>query len=172
MNKSKRKTPNIITVIVLLLAAGYFLIPEVRFRLYPFNRIKGNITVIKDGEICHLEEDNIRFPREGDREYNENKKEGRVKIKKDTAEVAFRGGKYGAYCFYIDGFTDGNPVLVRCFQANWWDVQRFDITLNIDTASGNIVSEVDADDVASGDKNHHSFTQNYKNEDIRIGFGL
>ena len=170
MSKSKRKTPIIITVIVLLLAAGYFLIPEVRYRLYPFNRIKGNITVISDGNICHLDEDNFRFPKKGDRSFYGFKGRGKVRIKNDTAKISFRGGKYGGYAVDIVGITDDKPITVCFYQYNWWNVQRFDMTVTVDTASGEV--DFEADDVIAGNKDHYSITRNYKKEDCRINIGL
>ena len=169
MSKMKRNIA-VVVALAVLVAAVCFFIPEVRYRLYPFNRIKGNITVITDGTVCHLTEDNFSFPKEGDRDYYGTKGKGKVKIKDDTAEISFRGGKYGGYLVDIIGFADDQPVSVTFFQANWWNVQRFDITVAVDTASGNVLFE--GNDIVSGDKEHISFAKNYKNEGIQINIGL
>lgn len=97
------------------------------YRVYLGDRIKGTVMVKIDNEICPLE-DKIKLSKSGKVTVNDN----------GTAEIAFRAGRYGSYKFDILALSEGKPVTVDCFQHDWWNVQRFELSVAIDTVGNTI----------------------------------
>lgn len=98
------------------------------YRVYLGDRIKGSVSVKIDNEVCSLE-DKITLSKLGKVTINDN----------GTAEIAFRAGRYGSYKFDILALSGEKPVTVDCFQHDWWNVQRFELSVAIDTV-GNIIT--------------------------------
>lgn len=135
------------------------------YRVYTGDRIKGNILVIIDHQIYRLEKDNISLSDSGRITVNDN----------GTADITFSAGRYGNYKVGIYVLPAGNPITVNCFQHDWWNVQNFEITIEIDTSenivvydgSYRIISE-DGDEIYS-DINK---TQSLTDSDLKVFSGL
>ena len=122
-----------IIVSVTSLCAAMVLIPAGRvvwFRNYPMDRITGRVVLNVNGESCALNDDNIIS-----RKNIDFTKEAAVTPNEDgSADIAIRGGNYGAYNFSItSGQLNEKTVGVRCFQPNWWNVTEFEIDIDADT---------------------------------------
>lgn len=104
---------------VLLAAVWYFYKP-LYYRLYPFDRIRGTVSVSVDGRKAEIS------PAEG------------VSTSDGTAHVSIKAGEYGGYSFnlYADGIS--RPVEVSVYHYNWWNVTRFQLECAADTQSETI----------------------------------
>ena len=98
------------------------------YRVYLGDRIKGSVSVEIDDEVYPLREDKIKLLDSGKITVNDN----------GTAEISFRAGRYGSYKFNILALSGENPITVNCFQHDWWNVQRFELLVKIDTVSNTI----------------------------------
>lgn len=148
--------------IVLVLCAGFwYFCKPVYYRLYPFDRIRGNIQVVVDGEVCTLSEESFTDCR-------------KVKLYDDgSASIGIQAGKYGAYTFTLHPDVMEQPVTFRCFQHNWWNVRNFDVLIAIDTQQDSVAisgTAIDIDDF--GRKCHDDFAYSYDTaEEIKVSFG-
>ncbi len=107
-NKRKKLFPLIIAVIVTALIAFCFFCKPIYYRIYPFDRIKGNITIIVDKQP--LSPESISF-------HNKSRCDDiSVKTKDNKSSISVRGGKYGEYSFTIDIPEINKPVEVCVFR--------------------------------------------------------
>ncbi|MBR1751695.1 MAG: hypothetical protein IJ740_12630 [Ruminococcus sp.] len=115
----------IYTLIISIIVIAVLFIPVrlIFFRLYPGDRIEGELTLIIDGEEYPLDESDLSY------EFEHKKIEGRF----DDGEVSIKAGEYGQYIIRIDSLPEIPPVYVKAFQANWWNKTDFDLSVEIDT---------------------------------------
>lgn len=157
------KKYTIIAAAVLALCMAFcFICKPVYYRLYPGDRIRGNIQVIVDGQPCTLTESSFTDCRRADPEDD------------GSANIRIRAGKYGSYAFEMHVAALEAPVTVRCFQHNWWNVTDFDLQFQIDTkqntaaVSGSVTTIAD-----NGKKVSDSIRQEYDlTEPVQVSFGL
>lgn len=157
----RRKGIAIAAVILVLCSAVCILYKPVYYRLYPFDRIQGNIQVTVDGQACTLSEESFTDCR-------------RVKPQNDgSAHIGIKAGEYGAYAFLLNIEELEQPVTVRCYQHNWWNVWNLDLQVHIDTQHNNAVISGTATDLDDhGRKNADSVYLKYDlAEEIRLSFG-
>lgn len=158
--KNKKKMTAVIAVPALCIAFCFICKP-IYYRLYPGDRIKGDIQVIVDGETYALNENSFSACR-------------RVKPEDDgSAKIRIKAGEYGAYEFVMHADAIGLPVTIRCYQHNWWNVWDFDLQINVDTQQNRAIisgSVTDLDD--KGKKSNDSIYQAYDlTEEIKVSFG-
>ena len=169
-----KKSKKILKIIAEVLAAVIVLIAlthnPVYYRLYLGKRVKGTVQVIVDGEVYDIDESNFNVTHTAD------KRSGKIHVNsKDVAKIKFRANKYGKYAFDIVDTPVNKPISISFYQANWWNVQRFNITISIDTSSKTIdynarVSGIKENGIGkSTDKINR--TDDYTQEVCRIGFG-
>ena len=148
--------------IVLVLCTGFwYFCKPVYYRLYPFDSIRGSIQVVVDGKTCPLSEECFTDC-------------GKVKPQEDgSAKISIKGGTYGGYEFKV--LTDAleQPVTLRCFQHNWWNIWDFDLKIEIDTEQGSTAIKGTAMDIDNyGRKCYDNFSYAYDMaEEIRVSFG-
>lgn len=123
----KKKAIIIITAIILAAAAFCFIYKPVYYRLYFGDRITGNVKLVIDGEAFPLDKDSFDI-----------KQSGKITINDNIAEISFRAGDYGGYKFEIANEKLKEPIVITCFQPNWWNVMSFDITVFIDTLNDTV----------------------------------
>lgn len=123
------KVFSIIAVIAVALACStYFFLPSVFYGyVYPFSRIKGNITLTIDGRDVPLSDCEITC---------EHSQESQ-KVHVNGNRIKTRAGKYGGYNYKIrHGDTE---VRFYVYQYNCWNCADFDVTFNVLT-SKNVVT--------------------------------
>lgn len=119
----KRKVLILCAVLLAAAIAICFSYSPIRLRLYPGFRIQGTLCVNMDGKPFVLQKENIQSSDRFDV----------VPADDGTALLSFLGGDYGDYMFelLIDG--PAQPITVHCFQHNWWNIQRFELQITVDT---------------------------------------
>lgn len=86
-NKNRKLFPLIIVAIVTVLMSFCFLYKPIYYRIYPFDRIKGNIRIIIDKQS--LSPESISF-------HNKSRcHDISVKTKDNESYVSIKGGEYG-----------------------------------------------------------------------------
>lgn len=118
----------IIGILLTLFILSCIIYKPFYYRVYIGYRIKGNISVTVDNEVYLLEKDKISLSDSGKISINDN----------GTADILFHAGKYGNYEFNLLGIPTEKTVTVNCFQHNWWNVQKFEINVRIDTSANTI----------------------------------
>lgn len=133
------------------------------YRLYLGDRITGNIKVIIDNEVHYIENNDIAFS-----------ESGKVAENKDgSANIKIHAGKYGKYALNIDDIITDVPVNIGFIQGNWWEVQRFEITVSVDTVHHLITySGYSINLTESKNKRPISTTFDYMKEYPSISIGL
>ncbi len=115
----------ILLVLVLLLR---FLTPWLYYRLYFGDRIKGEITVMIDGEPSTILQDTAVSSFQG--------MENAAKFRAVDNElyVSTRANAYGSYqfSFYVEELPEV-PLCFNSYQFNWWNVTEFELRYNVDT---------------------------------------
>lgn len=163
-NKKKKLFPLIIAVIVIALMVFCFFCKPIYYRIYPFDRIKGDIEIIIDGQSLSPESSSF---------YNKSRCDDiSVKTKDNISSVSVRGGKYGGYSFTIDIPEINRPIEVRVFQLNWWNTIDFYLSVDIDTAHNEIIyschfEQNDSQSVKIGESRN-----NLDDEKLSVSFGL
>lgn len=162
-NKKKKLLPLIIAVIIALMTFCFFCKP-IYYRIYPFDRIKGNIHIRINKQP--LSPENISF-------YNKSRCDDiSVKTEDNKSYVSIRGGKYGGYSFEIDIPEINKPIEVCVFQANWWNTTDFAISIDIDTVNNEVryywhFKNNDDKSITSGECRN-----NLDDEKLSVTFGL
>ncbi len=112
----------IATIIIIALAAIRFIAPSVFFSyIYPFNRIKGIVTLNIDGKEVPLSECVISCSRSNEPE----------KIHISNDKIKIRAGKKGNYNFRV---TNGNTEILFYIQNyNCWNCVDFDVSFSLET---------------------------------------
>lgn len=151
-----------VAAILAICMAFCLIYKPVYYRLYPGDRIRGDIQVIVDGQTYALTESSFSDS-------------GKVTSKDDgSANVRIKAGEYGAYEFVMDADAVGQPVTIRCYQYNWWNVMDFDLQLHVDTqqniatVSGSVITIAD-----NGSKINDTIYCEYDlTDNIKVSFGL
>lgn len=165
-NKKAKKTTVIIVILVTVVisAAFCFFCKPVYYRIYPFDRIKGNIHIRINKQP--LSPENISF-------YNKNRCDDiSVKTKDNKSYVSVKGGKYGGYSFAIDIPEINKPVEVCVFQANWWNTTDFSLNIDIDNINNEVgyywyFKNNDNKSITTGECRN-----NLDDEKLSVSFGL
>ena len=170
-------------IIVLCAVIGVFLLicalfailravlPTLYYRIYPFNRITGTMTVTVDGMPYVLQADSISA------EENASFSEApRIRLHADgSAQVAIRAGKYGDYGFLVSVDGIEQPIRIGTFHYNWWAVTQFDLSVSIDTSADTVTFRCAAKVIGNdGDwiPVEDSATVPLSDPEIHFGFGL
>lgn len=126
MKKSKIILLALLCILVMGSIAFLILMP---YRFYPGNRIKGTIKLSVDGEIVHLEKDDVYC-----------RKDERISVKNrdDDTKIGIKAGKYGGYDIDLNVPGINEELELSVMQFNWWNVTNFDINIDIDRSSGTI----------------------------------
>lgn len=134
------------------------------YRIYLGDRIKGTVSVKIDNEVCPLEDKIILSD------------SGKITLNDDgTAEISFRAGQYRSYKFDISVLSNEKTVTINCFQHDWWNVQRFELLVRIDTVSNIIVYTGNYSVISEdGSKVYESIDkkQSLQEESLSIFWGL
>lgn len=123
--RTKRRIIVIVASIFALVVILVIFYKPIYYRFYWGDRIQGTVRLVIDNEQAALQEHSILIIGEDKMEYNDD----------GTAFIAFRGGEYGDYGFYVENSLIGQHVLINCFQHNWWSVQTFDLTISVNTSA-------------------------------------
>ncbi len=163
-NKKKKLFPLIIAVIVIALMAFCFFCKPIYYRIYPFDRIKGDIHISINGQP--LSPESISF-------YNKSRCDDiSVKTKDNKSYVSIRGGKYGGYSFAIDIPEMNKPIEVGIFQPNWWNAIDFFLSIDIDTVNNEILYDYDFEQNDSKSITIGESRNNLDDEKLSVNFGL
>lgn len=161
---NKKLFPLIIAVIVIALMTFCFFCKPIYYRIYPFDRIKGNIHIRINEQP--LSPESINF-------YNKSRCDDiSVKTKDNISSVSVRGGKYGGYSFTIDIPEIHKPIEVQVFQPNWWTTIDFYLSVDIDITNNEIMygynfEQNDSQSVITGECRN-----NLDDEKLSVSFGL
>ena len=118
----------IAAIIVALACSTYFFLPSVFYGfVYPFSRIKGNITLIIDGRDVNLSDCEITCERSQEPQ----------KVHVSGSKIKTRAGEYGGYNYMLQ--YEATEVRFYVFQYNCWNCADFDVTFNVLT-SKNVVT--------------------------------
>jgi len=127
-----------VTVLIFLvigMAVIYFCKP-VYYRLYPWDRISGTVHVTIDGRAYELKPESFGgYIYGGD----DVPKPMNINISNDgSAEIGIKGGGYGDYSTELRTASPEIMIGMGTFQFNWWNVERFDLYVDIDTVNGTV----------------------------------
>ncbi|MBO7474400.1 MAG: hypothetical protein J6U00_10470 [Ruminococcus sp.] len=108
-------------IIIISLTALRFIAPSVFFNyIYPFSRIKGNVSITIDDRNIKLSDCEFSCTHNGKKE----------KINVSGSHIKIRAGKYGRYCCTLK--HDETEIRFYIYQYNCWDCTDFDISFNAD----------------------------------------
>lgn len=126
--------------VILAIAAVCILGKPIYYRLYPGDRITGYLTVTVDGEAYALGSEQF----EGLTSFDA-REDG-------AAKLGIHAGEYGGYPIVLHlPFDAVSELQIRCFQANWWDVAKFDLHMEIQTAEQTVTATGTYSTVGEGD---------------------
>jgi hypothetical protein len=122
--KKFAKIISVIAVIaVITVTAIRFIAPSLFFGyIYPFNRIKGIVSVSVDGKDISLSDCEISCSKNGKAE----------KVLVNGSKIKNRAGEYGKYIYTVK-YNDVE-FLFCIYQTNCWNCEKFDVSFNVDTA--------------------------------------
>lgn len=163
-NKKRKLILLIIIVTVIALMVLCFFCKPVYYRIYPFDRIKGNITIIIDGQPLSSESSNFHNKSRCD--------DISVKIKDNKSSVSVRGGKYGGYSFTIDIPEINKPIEVQVFQPDWWTTIDFCLSVDIDTTNNEIIYSCNFEQNDDKSVIIGECRNNLYDEKLSVSFGL
>ena len=145
-------------------------LPTLYYRIYPFNRITGTVTVIVDDKPYSLHSDSISAVEDSFRNtpHASANADGSVRVR-------IRGGDKDGYGFllHIDGVEQ--PIRIGTFHYNWWDVTQFDLTVSVDTSTDTATFRCTAKVIGNdGDwiPVEDDATLSLSDSEIHFGFGL
>lgn len=127
-----KKTVKIVTVIgvfvIIAAVAIRFAAPSLFFGyIYPFDRIKGAVSLTIDGKDIPLSDCEVTCTHRDQEE----------KLHISGSKIKNRAGEYGRYVYTL---KHGNTELsFYIYQANRWNCEDFDISFSVDTASHNVI---------------------------------
>ena len=122
-----------ILLICALFAILRAVFPAVFYRVYPFARITGTVTVTVDGKPYSLHPHSISALEDSHRDTPHSS------IKPDgSARVRIHAGRYGMYGFCLTIDDVAQPIRITAYQFDWWNVTRFDLTVSVDTVSNSV----------------------------------
>lgn len=98
------------------------------YRFYPFDRIRGTVSLTVDGEKMTLTRDDIVFY---DKKYDKYEDGSAKDISDGRVKIYMDGSEYGSHCFEVHSDKLKEPVAVSCFQDNWWNVVDFDLDIAV-----------------------------------------
>ena len=123
MKKFLKRFMPILIVVIVASTVLRFAAPSVFFGyIYPFSRIKGNVSVAFDSKKVPLSDCKITC-------YHQQKAE---KVQVIGSKLRIRAGEYGRYKFIIE--HDGIEIPFYFYQSNCWTCEKFDISFSIYTA--------------------------------------
>ena len=164
----------VVVGIILLIGALFALLraafPTLYYRVYPFDRITGTVTVTADGKLYSLHSDSFSADKDTYR------KMPKVSIRADgSARVRIRGGDKAAYGFLlrIDGVEQ--PIRIGTFHFNWWDVTQFDLAVSVDTSADTVTFRCAAKVIGNDGEwipVEDSATLSLFDPELNFGFGL
>ena len=130
----KGTAATVLIFLVIGMVVIYFCKP-VYYRLYPWDRISGTVHVTMDGRAYELKPDSFgEYIYEGDAPKPMN-----ISILNDgSAEIGIKGGGYGEYSTELRIASPEIRIGLGTFQFNWWNVERFDLYIDIDTVNGTV----------------------------------
>lgn len=100
-----------------------FIAPSLFFGyMYPFNRIKGNVSISVDGKDICLSDCEISCSKSGKSE----------KVHVNGSKIKNRAGGYGKYLYTVRCDDAEFPFYI--YQANSWNCEDFDVSFSVDTA--------------------------------------
>lgn len=159
----KKKITLTVCIVLTLCVLVCIVYKPIFYRLYRGDRIKGSVELTIDDKPCLLEENYFLFHEDGN-----------VKTDGTAADISIHGGEYGKYTFEILDTPIGEPILISCFQFNWWNVQTFELSINIDTEQGELAYNGNCTTIAeSGKRSSYPIngSQALDDENIKISFG-
>lgn len=169
-------------IIVLCAVIGVFLLicalfailraalPTLYYRIYPFSRITGTVTVTVDGKPYSLHSDSISSVEDSYRNTPH------ASVNADgSARVRIRGGDKDGYSFllHIDGVEQ--PIRIGTFHFNWWDVTQFDLAVSVDTSADTVTFRCAAKVIGNDGEwipVEDSATLSLFDPELNFGFGL
>lgn len=127
IKKFLKKFLLILTIVVIASTVLRFAAPSAFFGyVYPFSRIKGNVSVTFDGKKVPLSDCNISCQ----------KNSGSEKVHVFGSKIRIRAGKYGCYKFIIK--HNGSEIPFCFSQSNCWNCEDFDLSFSVDNAKHTI----------------------------------
>ena len=125
------KIKNAVIIALIVTALLYIPVRLVYFRLYPGDRIKGELRLFIDGQEYPLDKEDITY------EYEHEKTDGEI----NDGEISLKAGEYGQYLIILTPPQDIPPITISVLQGNWWNKESFDLSIKVDTGRGSITYE-------------------------------
>ncbi len=110
----------LMSLMVLLALVLILLSRPILYRINPFNRICGNITITQNGEAIELSKDDIK----ASYDFNAKSDDG-------SMYLSTKGNSYGVYTYNIN--VDGITLDFDILHLNEWDVMSFNGNIDINT---------------------------------------
>ena len=124
MKKHIKRFLPVLIVVVIISTILRFAAPSVFFGyIYPFSRIKGNVSVSFDGKKVPLSDCEITCTHQSKAE----------KVHVIGSKIRTRAGEYGRYNFIIE--YNGIEIPFCFYQSNSWNCEDFDLSFSVDTAN-------------------------------------
>lgn len=164
----------VVVGIILLIGALFALLraafPTLYYRVYPFDRITGTVTVTVDGKPYPLHSDSFST----DKTVYRNTPHASINAD-GSARVRIRGGEKTSYGFllHIDGVDQ--PIRIGTFHFNWWDVTQFDLTVSVDASADTVTFRCTAKVIGNDGEwipVEDSDTLSLSDPELHFGFGL
>lgn len=160
----------ILLLVGALFAVLRFTVPTLFYRIYPFARISGTVTVTVDGKPYVLRSNSISAVEDTFR--------SRPLVSIGTtgsAHIRIRGGDYGGYGFllHIDGVEQ--PIRINTHHFNWWSVTQFDLAVSVDTNAEAVTLQCAAKVIGNDGEwipVEDSVTLSLSDPELYFGFGL
>lgn len=128
MNKGKSRKKYVIMAVLLVIVSVLYFCSPIHYRLYGGDRIRGTVRIKADGSSYSLKSEDIIFS-----------DTGYVRELTDSyADLGLKGGEYGKYTVELNNPPAGKPIKLDFFQANWWDVKNYELSIDIDTKTGKV----------------------------------
>ena len=127
MKKSRKIFLIFVSIVIIAVTAIRFAAPSLFFGyIYPFDRIKGTVSLTIDGKDIPLSDCEVTCTHRDQEE----------KLHVSGSKIKNRAGEYGRYIYTVKhGSTEFSFYI---YQANCWNCEDFDISFSIDTASRTI----------------------------------
>ena len=128
MKKSRKIFLIFVSIVIIAVTAIRFAVPALFFNyIYPFDRIKGTVSLTVDGKDIPLSECEVTCTHRDQEE----------KLHVNGSKIKNRAGEYGRYVYTVK--YDSAEFSFYIYQANCWNCQDFDISFSINTTKNTII---------------------------------
>lgn len=150
-----------------LLAFLRFAFPTLYFRIYPFARISGTVSVIVNDKPYLLRAEAFSTDRDAFHGTP------RISILCGTAHIRIRGGEKEPYGFVLQIDDVEHPMHIGTFHYNRWNVTTIDLVITVDTTAKTVTMQSSTRQIGNdGSPLHSTQTETFSSSDPDIWFGF